>query len=422
VWQLTTIQNSGGVVMSKFSDMPKVAPCAQFALVAIFLAVFCLSTSHAQAANRHRIPQAPLNLGTTQYVVRGPYSHKNMSVYLIHGKAKRLANENFLTLDIGLATGRVLIREHRSASVGSVLVYNGSNRPLYLQEGERISGGRQDRIFVMPVVIAPRTGPVIVPCMCIERSRWSGRHAFRSARGQLLAPRRVRMTANLSIDQNSVWSQVTSTKADYAKRFRTLNSNSNLNEALESRAVANAILPYINGLNDAKREIATALGMGVAIDGKIEEINMWTNGTLMKQMYPKLVATYAMEAVATGKHKADSPAAADIASMLGQLGKRKRVDAINQDNQVEIRSTGKSVISRTYFRGYAIRLQWVPLDKGMKISERARTPLDGSKAPAFPKNLNDELSPGPAVQSQSQEGNYDIKPMSAGPGSSSPSR
>src|SRR5260370_13808745 len=102
--------------------------------------------------------------------VSGPYGHDNLAVFLIH--ADRQDQRDFLTLDEGLGTGRVEITESEQEQVQKLVIDNRSDQPLYLQEGDRIQGGKQDRIVAASLVIAPHNRKQTRPPFCIEQPRW----------------------------------------------------------------------------------------------------------------------------------------------------------------------------------------------------------------------------------------------------------
>src|SRR5438093_7460880 len=88
--------------------------------------------------------------------VSGPYRHENMALFLVH--AENQDERDFLTLDEGLRKGLVKVTELEQERVGELHVDNQSDRPLYLQEGERLYGGKQDRTIAVSMVLPPKSG------------------------------------------------------------------------------------------------------------------------------------------------------------------------------------------------------------------------------------------------------------------------
>src|SRR5688572_11021310 len=112
-----------------------------------------------------------LKLAPVTYRITGPYSHENLSVYLLHSRTQD--DRDFMTLDEGLKTKQVRITEKEQEDVGELLISNSSHRPLFLQEGDRLKGGKQDRTLYASLVIPPKAMKVPVPTFCIEPTRWT---------------------------------------------------------------------------------------------------------------------------------------------------------------------------------------------------------------------------------------------------------
>src|SRR5262245_21736321 len=92
--------------------------------------------------------QVETELGLLQ--VSGPYTHGTLSVFLL--RSDNQDDREFLTLDQGLKDGTVKITELEQESVGQLKINNESSLPLYLQEGERLVGGKQDRTLAASLV------------------------------------------------------------------------------------------------------------------------------------------------------------------------------------------------------------------------------------------------------------------------------
>src|SRR5262249_41653347 len=93
--------------------------------------------------------------------VSGPYAPENRTRFLLHGKDQD--RHDYLTLDLGLDRKLVTVGEKKRAEVGELQIENRSDRHLFLQEGDRLQGGQQDRIIVTSLVVPPRSGKLPVP-------------------------------------------------------------------------------------------------------------------------------------------------------------------------------------------------------------------------------------------------------------------
>ena len=87
--------------------------------------------------------------GETQagpYKVTGPYTHANLSIYLIRG-ADRLSGKHYLTLQE--AMDKKIIKIYETGDVNQLAIENASaDQEVYIQSGDIVKGGRQDRTLV----------------------------------------------------------------------------------------------------------------------------------------------------------------------------------------------------------------------------------------------------------------------------------
>src|SRR5262249_29730041 len=160
-----------------------------------------------------------------------------LTVFLLHGKDQD--DCDYLTLDQGLDKGLVAISEKESEQVGELQLENRSDHYLFLQEGDRLQGGRQDRIIVTSLIVPPRGAKRTVPTFCVEQSRWetgAGGKSFRNVRNTILASQEVRAAAKATPDrggQSAVWKRVAKQKEEAARVLGVKKTNSSLNEALD---------------------------------------------------------------------------------------------------------------------------------------------------------------------------------------------
>jgi len=109
------------------------------------------------------------------------------------------------------------IEELPSADVPTVRFVNGAGLPVLIPAGSTISGGLQNRMVNVSVLL-PSAATLDVPVSCVQAGRWSGERAF--SVGRSFAPRRVRRTNDVTVegnlrrgygaraDQSSVWATV----------------------------------------------------------------------------------------------------------------------------------------------------------------------------------------------------------------------
>src|SRR6476620_599172 len=142
----------------------------------VTLAVFCLLiglpiglfiNARAQTTNRQDDKTVP-----TGYRISGPYTHKNLTVFLVHGK-DLLPGKNSLTLQEALAQKKVRVYETRD--VNELAIRNLSNKDVYVQAGDSVRGGGQDRMISAAFIVPPRSGRRPISAFCVESGRCSKR-------------------------------------------------------------------------------------------------------------------------------------------------------------------------------------------------------------------------------------------------------
>src|SRR6185503_19862486 len=72
-------------------------------------------------------------IDTGQYRLSGPYTHKNLSIFLIHSKTTTTRTRSFLTLQEALEHKKVIVYE--TQSVNELAIQNLSNEDVYVQSG-----------------------------------------------------------------------------------------------------------------------------------------------------------------------------------------------------------------------------------------------------------------------------------------------
>ncbi len=91
------------------------------------------------------------------YRLEGPFTHGNLSVFLIHGKDK-IKGATFITLQEALIQKKVIVRETRE--VNELSIENISGEEVYVQSGDIVKGGQQDRMMAVDLILRsawPRT-------------------------------------------------------------------------------------------------------------------------------------------------------------------------------------------------------------------------------------------------------------------------
>jgi len=304
--------------------------------------------------------------GLGRLALSGPYRHKNLSLFYFHDTGRPLVEPNYISLEEGTASGQVTISEQDSARVGRLLISNNSDRPLFLQIGEIVKGGKQDRTLQVSLVIPPRTKLYPVPSFCVEQTRWSGGKRF-APRG-IIMPDRLGKVALQSGSQSRVWSNVGRYKSRAnanasivsgrpVRRSRT----SSVNEELDDAEFRKIIGGYESSLMPPYRRLSRPRGLVTVVDGQISTADIYHASSLFRKVYPKVLKGASAEAAA-GRIRIMPRGVSlrDVANFLaGAWNGSQRTERYPHDN-VFVRITARrAMTSKLFYKDNLIHVQAV---------------------------------------------------------------
>jgi ARG/rhodanese/phosphatase superfamily protein len=262
-----------------------------------------------------------------------PVTYDNISIFPVVSPYSADTG-SFLTLEEGLASGEVTIREQGSeglersrdgrpiyhptpsGAVNSLVLVNRSKRPLLLLAGELVSGGKQDRVIGKDRIVPVGAPPLPLDVFCVEHGRWTGGAQF-AATNTIVHPS-VRESAAVDQAQTKVWDSVrngTNLMAApsapppkiSAREIQGAIAGNGRTEAYEkiyeSRSVGVSIDGFVNELQRRFAEVTSGLkgdrvvGVVVAYGGEIAWSDIFASGDLFDHYWNKLLRSYAVEAM-----------------------------------------------------------------------------------------------------------------------------
>jgi hypothetical protein len=293
--------------------------------------------------------------------VTGPYTHENLSIFLIHSPNQD--EREFITLDQGLKEGYVKVSEKKQQEVGELQIENQSEYPLFLQEGDRLQGGKQDRIIIASLVVPPKSGQMPVPAFCIEQGRWhAGSYglSFAATPNTALAPKSTRQAAKFNNSQQEVWDSVRRQREFTREYIAGGATGSSLNEALDSPQVQKISEEFAKALETVLEDREDAVGVAIVINGNIEEVNIYPNHGLLQKLYPRLLQSYALQATREKDKAKESKelTPADIAKFMAEeKDKPRKKQTINAENTAYMDLDYDGDASITYYKGEPVHRQ-----------------------------------------------------------------
>src|SRR5687768_12905185 len=144
------------------------------------------------------------------YRISAPYSHKNLTIFLLHGK-NETSKTNILTLQEAMQRG--VLRVYETSDVNELAVENVSKQfDVFIQSGDIVKGGKQDRVLAVSIIIAARSGRIKIEAFCVESGRWQKRGnedagQFSSSNDRIVS-KELKLAANGARSQQEVWNKV----------------------------------------------------------------------------------------------------------------------------------------------------------------------------------------------------------------------
>ncbi len=301
--------------------------------------------------------------------VAAPFTHENLAVYLVRGPSS--AGPTPATLEEALAKGSVIV--HETGNVRELKVENTGSEPVFIQFGDLVKGGRQDRVLTTSLLVPPKSGQIAIGAYCVEQGRWNTRGMedsmkFSASNAQIFSrkakvaiarapvasaeprqainavprgepnahrpdltrpaiepqrePQRiVRGRPGGASGQGEVWSSVSAVQVQLAERLAAPmasdSSKTSLQLTLENERLQKAQADFVSALESKALADDDVIGVVIAVNGTVTGGDLYPSNGLFRKMWPKLVRAAATEAIANpAKDGTAAPAIADVEKFL----------------------------------------------------------------------------------------------------------
>jgi hypothetical protein len=278
-----------------------------------------------------------------EYRVTGPVVHENLAIYLVHGKSA--AGPVPLALEEALAKGAVKV--HETGNVNELQIENLGSGEVFVQSGDIVKGGQQDRVLSVSLVLPPKSGRINIASFCVEQGRWTARGKedvktfatasaaipSREAKIAMKVPVTASRPPNLpaqgrtaargfaaedtSQRQQEVWRRVRSVQEKLSSSVGapvySAASQTSLQLALENEKLKDAQAAYLSGLKGAGEKDEDIVGYVFAVNGKLNSAEIYPSNGLFRKMWPKLLQASITEAISHTDAISETPPASDAA-------------------------------------------------------------------------------------------------------------
>jgi hypothetical protein len=207
----------------------------------------------------------------------------------------------------------------QSGSVPELKVVNTSPRPVLLLDGEELIGAKQNRVLNTSILLKGNS-ETVVPVSCTEQGRWRYTSATLSDSDTIMS-HRSRVTKTLTVtgslrigrgyesDQGRVWSAINSLHAASGTTSRTLALRDVYTDKTEE------LEPY----SSAFERVPHQRGSLVLINGQPVGLDLLSREGAYAAAHPKLVKSYAIDALVGCKERFDAPSLEMASAFLDEI-------------------------------------------------------------------------------------------------------
>lgn len=244
------------------------------------------------------------------YRISAPYAYKNLTIFLIHGKNES-SKTNILTLQEAME--RKVLRVYETSDVNELAVENISKQfDVFIQSGDIVKGGKQDRVLAISIIIPARSGRVLIEAFCVESGRWEKRKnedagQFSTSNDRIVS-RELKLAANGARSQQEVWAKVAEAQTNLSKNVggsvAAADSRTSLQLSLENGKVAATADEYIKKLATLTDGKSDVIGYAFAVNGNINSADVYVSNSLFKKLWPRMLKAAAVEAVSVSNVRA----------------------------------------------------------------------------------------------------------------------
>lgn len=285
----------------------------------------------------------------TSLKISEPVLHENLAIYLVRGHSSPGAVP--ATLEEALLKKTIVV--HETGNVSELQIENTGDEPVFIQFGDIVKGGRQDRVLTTSLLIPPNSGKVAIGAYCVEQGRWAKRgiedvtrfsastaqifsreakvaiaRAPIAAEARRAAPpppdgarpalrpsdraeveqRILNQAHRQSVDrgppssQGEIWRSVSTAQELLGERLAapvaSEKSRTSLQLTLENERLKAAQQGFITALEPKGLESGDVIGVVLAVNGKIASADIYPSNGLFRKMWPKLIRAAATDAFA----------------------------------------------------------------------------------------------------------------------------
>lgn len=277
-------------------------------------------------------------------IVLPPSHFRNLTVFPLVRPQRKEKELDYLLLDEGVSSGAVHITElHANGRVPELRLENTADKPVFLLNGEELLGAKQNRVLNV-TILAPAKCAIAIPVSCAEAGRWhmaardmhpAAHVMYSDVRADQISQvtESLRSSGTPSSDQASVWRNI----AAKAARLKSFSPTAAMSDIYKSHA--SSIEAFVRAFPCREQETGAAFG----IDGQIMGLDVFDHSKTMQSLFPKLVRSYALDALDRPTESSAPPDQRDVVAMIEAIGQAQTSSDKAVGLGKDVRITGGTV-------------------------------------------------------------------------------
>jgi len=302
-----------------------------------------------------------------------PQRHKNMSVFPLSIPFD--GGPDYMTLKDALEKALLSVTEVSSGgSVPELKVTNAADTAVLLLDGEELAGAKQNRVLNTTILVKEKSETVI-PVSCTEQGRWAYvSKAFRDSdtvmSPKLRGEKARTVAASLSgtgqyrSDQGTVWRSIN----EMAAKAGTVSETGAMKDTFVQKSAE--LGEYLK----AFPAVPSQKGLLVFIGGEAVGLDFVSREKAFELLHPKLIKSYAMEAVLEDKKNGAKPGRESAEAFLKEAAEcqEKKYESVGRGH--DFRYEGKTIVgSALAVDGQVVHLAFFRVGEADKSGDLAST-------------------------------------------------
>ena len=226
----------------------------------------------------------------------------------------------YLTLDEALERRSVHIVEvSEGGHVPELKIVNEGELSVLLLDGEELLGAKQNRVINLTILV-PAHQTCVVPVSCVESGRWhhvsdgfaaAPRAQFAEGRAEKMrhVTSSLKADGSRSSDQQEVWSHI----AEKSARMGAVSDTSAMSAMFDASHVS--LDEFVAAFTPVERQV----GAVFFVNGRAAGLELFDAPRTWRTLAPKLIRSYALDALDQGDHPVQSDAAAEATALIDRL-------------------------------------------------------------------------------------------------------